>query len=166
MSGWYFAGRASELLDPRALAAISGFEFIDGMRTGRYPAPPIAEPMGMRLVEVERGRVVFEGRPGFSHYNPLGAAHGGWFGTLLDSCMACAVQTMLPAGRTYTTLEYRVNILRAVTVETGPLLAEGTALRVGRRTGVAEGRLTDGDGRLCATGSTTCLVFALAGGEP
>ncbi|MEM1344676.1 MAG: PaaI family thioesterase [Pseudomonadota bacterium] len=157
-----FARSATELLTPEQLAKLSGFAFIDGIRTGRFPAPPIAEPMGMRLIDVEPGRVVFEGRPAFAHYNPLGAVHGGWFGTLLDSCMACAVQSALPAGQGYTTLEYSVKILRAVTEATGALRAEGHTLRVGRRTGTAEGRLVDADGKLYATGSTTCLVFALS----
>ncbi|MEO1599748.1 MAG: PaaI family thioesterase [Pseudomonadota bacterium] len=156
-----FAENADELLSVAELASMSGFAFIDGIRTGKFPAPPIAKPMGMRLVEVREGRVVFEGVPAFQHYNPLGAVHGGWFGTILDSCMACAVQTMLPAGRGYTTLEYRVNILRAVTTETGPLRAVGEVIRVGRRTGVSEGRLVDGDGRVYATGSTTCLVMEI-----
>ncbi len=154
-----FAEGPDELLTPAELARLTGFEFIDGIRAGRYPAPPIARPMGMRMVEVAEGRVVFEGTPAFEHYNPLGAVHGGWFGTLLDSCMACAVQTRLPRGTGYTTLEYRVNILRAVTVATGPLRAVGETVRVGRRTGVAEGRLLGPDGRVYATGSTTCLVF-------
>ncbi|GMG81264.1 PaaI family thioesterase [Paralimibaculum aggregatum] len=156
-----FARDPAELLTPAQLAELSGRAFLEGIRDGRLPAPPIAEPMGMRLVEVGDGRVVFEGRPGFSHYNPLGSVHGGWFGTILDSCMACAVQSRLPKGQGYTTLEYRVNILRAVTAETGVLRAVGEAVRVGRRTGVAEGRLLDEAGRICATGSTTCLVFAI-----
>ncbi|MEM9144666.1 MAG: PaaI family thioesterase [Pseudomonadota bacterium] len=156
-----FAEGLEDLLSVEELAAMSGFTFIDGIREGRYPAPPIARPMGMRLIEVAKGRVVFEGTPAFDHYNPLGAVHGGWFGTILDSCMACAVQTMLPAGRGYTTLEYRVNILRAVTVETGPLHAIGAVIRVGRRTGVSEGHLVDPQGRVFATGSTTCLVMEI-----
>ena len=156
-----YARDPGELLTPAALAQLSGLEFIEGIRAGRYPAPPIAEPMGMRLVEVAEGRVVFEGTPAFSHYNPLGGVHGGWFGTILDSCMACAVQTCLPKGQGYTTLEYRVNILRGVTVETGPLRAVGEIVRVGRRTGVSEGRLLDGAGKVYATGSTTCLVFPI-----
>lgn len=157
-----FAEDPGELLTPAALAAMSGFAFIDGIRAGRYPAPPIARIMRMRLIEVAPGRVVFEGTPAFEHYNPLGTVHGGWFGTMLDSCMACAVQTRLPAGQGYTTLEYRLNILRAATVETGRLRAVGEVVRVGRRTGVAEGRLLDDDGRVFATGSTTCLVFDIA----
>jgi len=156
-----FATGPDELLSPAALAAITGLDFIRGIKEGRYPAPPIAEPMGMRLVEVEVGRVVFEGTPAFRHYNPLGGVHGGWFGTLLDSATSCAVQTMLPEGQGYATLDYTVRMLRGVTVETGPLRAIGTVLRVGRRTGIAEGRIVDGEGKLYATGQTSCLVFEI-----
>ncbi|MGF1447191.1 MAG: PaaI family thioesterase [Pikeienuella sp.] len=153
----------SELLAPAEMGAISGLDFIKGMRDGRYSVPPIAQLMNMELVEVEAGRVVFQGRAAFAHYNPIGTVHGGWFGTLLDSCMACAVHSMLPRGRGYTTLEYRVNLIRPAYEDTGLLLAEGRAVHVGRRTGVAEGRLSDGAGKLYATGTTTCLVMEIAG---
>jgi len=151
----------ADLPTPERLAGLSGLEVMRGILEGRLPAPPIAGPMGMRLVEVAPGRVAFEGTPAFHHYNPLGAVHGGWFGTLLDSATSCAVHTMLPAGRGYTTLEYKVNILRAVTLETGPLRATGEVQRVGRRTGVAEGRLEDAQGRLHASCLATCLVFEI-----
>jgi uncharacterized protein (TIGR00369 family) len=156
-----FARTTADLLSPADLAAMSGLEFIRGIRDGRFPAPPIAELMGMRLVEADEGRVTFEGTPAFRHYNPLGAVHGGWFGTILDSCMACAVQTRLPAGRGYTTLEYKVSLLRPVTAETGPLRATGTVEHAGRRTATASGRLEGPDGRLYATGTTTCLVMEI-----
>lgn len=158
----YFARSPEDLMSPETMASMSGLDFIRGIMEGRYPAPPIAEPMGMRMVEAERGRVVFEAAPAFRHYNPLGAVHGGWFGTLLDSATSCAVQTMLPAGQGYTTLEYKVNLLKAVTVETGPLRAIGEVQRVGRRVGVAEGRVEGPDGTLYASALTTCLVFEIA----
>jgi len=161
MSTPKFAAHEGELMSPAEMAGMSGLDFIRGIAEGRYAAPPIAEPMGMRLIEVAPGRVVFEGTPGFRHYNPLGAVHGGWFGTLLDSATSCAVQTMLPAGQGYTTLDYSVRMLRAVTVETGPLRAVGQVLRVGRRTGVAEGRIEDPAGKLYATGQTSCLIFEI-----
>lgn len=158
-----FAECPADLLTPAQMAGLSGIDFMRGILVGRLPAPPIARHMGMRLLEVAEGRIVFEGTPAFDHYNPLGGVHGGWFGTLLDSCMACAVMSRLPRGRGYTTLEYKVNILRPVFAETGPLRAIGTAPHVGRRTGVAEGRLEGPDGKLYALGSTTCLVFAHEG---
>lgn len=153
------AANPTELLTQAQMAGLTGLDFMRGILVGRLPAPPIATLADMTLVEVAEGRVVFQGRPGFAHYNPLGTVHGGWFGILLDSCMACAVMTRLPRGQGYTTLEYKVNILRPVMAQTPPLRAVGEALHVGRRTGVAQGRLLDAEGRLYATGSTTCLVF-------
>ena len=161
MSAPRFAESPGDLLTPDALAQMSGFAFIDGMRTGRFPHPPIAETLDFRLTEVAEGRVVFEGAPGFGSYNPLGGAHGGWFGTLLDSCMACAVQTTLPKGLGYTTLEYKVSILRPAFTDTPPLRAIGTVVKAGRRVASANGEMVGPDGKIYATGSTTCLVFEL-----
>lgn len=158
-AGMRFATEVGELPRAEDVAARSGLEFMSDILAGRLPGPPICRPMGFRLAEVAEGRVAFEGRPDFDHLNPMGAVHGGWFGTLLDSCMACAVMTRLPKGRGYTTLEFKVNILRPLFAGDGPVRAVGTARHVGRRTGVAEGELLGADGRLYATGSTTCLVF-------
>ncbi len=155
------AASPDELLSPEQLSAISGFEFIDGMRTGRFPSPPIAKTLNYALTEVEEGRVVFEGAPEFAAYNPLGGAHGGWFGTLLDSCMACAVQTTLPKGKGYTTVEYKITILRPAFVTTPPLKAIGTVVSSGRRIATATGEMVGEDGKVFATGTTTCLVFDL-----
>ncbi|MEM6933762.1 MAG: PaaI family thioesterase [Pseudomonadota bacterium] len=159
----FFADSLADLVQMAEVSKISGLEFIRGMLDGRFPAPPIARTLDFMLDEVDEGRVVFTGTPRFDHYNPLGAVHGGWFGTLMDSCMACAVQTCLPAGRGYTTLEYKVNIVRPAFESTGPVRAIGEARHVGRRTAVAEGRMIDADGKLYATGSTTCIVMDLAG---
>ncbi len=156
-----FAETTADLLTPADLAEMSGIDFIEGMRTGLLPAPPIARTLNYRLTEVESGRVVFEGAPEFSAYNPLGGAHGGWFGTLLDSCMACAVQTTLPKGRGYTTIEYKITILRPAFIDTPPLKAIGTVVSSGRRVATATGEMQDPDGKIYATGTTTCLVFDL-----
>jgi len=156
-----FAETPDDLLTPAQLATMSGFDFIDGMRTGRLPHPPIGRTLNYHLTEVEKGRVVFEGTPTFDAYNPLGGAHGGWFGTLLDSCMACAVQTTLPQGTGYTTVEYKVTILRPAFTDTPPLRAIGTVVSSGRRVATATGEMVGPDGKVYATGSTTCLVFAL-----
>ncbi len=161
MSDPVYAMSPEELLTPADLASMSGFEFIDGMRTGRLPAPPISKTLNFRLVEVEEGRVVFEGAPDFAAYNPLGGAHGGWFGTLLDSCMACAVQTTLPKGKGYTTIEYKITILRPAFVTTPPLKAVGRVISSGRRVATATGEMLGPDGKVYATGTTTCLVFDL-----
>jgi uncharacterized protein (TIGR00369 family) len=154
-----FASTPDELATREDLLARSGLEFIRAIRDGELPQPPIARTLNYRLTEVEEGRVVFRGTPLFDHLNPLGTVHGGWYGTLLDSAMACAVQTMLPKGSSYTTLEYKVNVIRAIPPGT-EILCEGRAQHVGRSTGVATGEIRGaGDGRLHATGSTTCIVL-------
>lgn len=160
-----WASGTQDLLTPSEIGAMSGLDFISGIAAGDLPSPPILRLMEARFVAVEKGRVEIEAVPGFDHYNPIGAVHGGWFGALLDSAMACAVQTMLPQGLGYTTLEYRVNILRAVLEDTGPVRVIGEIDHVGRRTGVSHARMEGPDGRggtrLYATGSTTCLVLEL-----
>lgn len=155
-----FAANADELLSPDRLREMSGLEFIRGMVERDLPYPPICKALNYWPVEASDGRVVFRGEPTFEHYNPLGAVHGGWFGTLLDSCMACAVQTRLPKGRTYTTLEFKINVLRPIVADSGTYLAAGECEHAGRRTGVATGKIVgETDGKLYATGSTTCLVL-------
>ncbi len=155
------APRDHGLAPAGTLKEMSGLEFLSAILDGRLPAPPIAGTLDFALVEVEEGRALFRGTPGFAHYNPIGSVHGGWTATLLDSCMACAVQSTLPAGSACTTLEFKINILRAITADTGPVAAEGQVVQAGRRIGVAEGRLTDGAGRLLAHGTTTCLIYPL-----
>jgi uncharacterized protein (TIGR00369 family) len=112
-------------------------------------------------VEGEPGRIVFQGSPGQQHYNPLGSVHGGYFCTLLDSAVGCAVHSVLPQGMGYTTLELKVNLIRALTAGTGPVRAEGKVIQVGNRVGIAEGRIVDAEGKLYAHATTTCLVFPL-----
>ncbi len=146
---------------PETLKAMSGLEFLTALAKGDLPAPPITRTLGFTLAEVSEGRALFRGKPIFDYYNPIGSVHGGWAATLLDSCMACAVQTTLPAGSGYTTLEIKVNFVRAITEASGTVEAEGRVVQSGRRVGVSEGRLTDSAGRLLAHGTTTCLIFAL-----
>lgn len=147
---------------PRAvLRAMSGKDFLTAIAEGRLPTPPIAETLHFRLVSVEQGKVVFEGLPGPAFYNPIGTVHGGYAATLLDSCMACAVHSTLAIGQGYTTLELKVNLVRALTENTGPVSAIGTTIHVGRTTATAEGRLVDAAGKLYAHGTTTCAVFPL-----
>jgi uncharacterized protein (TIGR00369 family) len=140
----------------------SGMEFLERIRNGELPSAPISHTLDFILLEGEPGRIVFQGTPGKQHYNPIGSVHGGYFCTLLDSAMACAVQSMLPKGVAYTTLELKVNLVRALTENTGPIRAEGKAIQVGNRVGTAEGRLYDVDGKLYAHATTTCLVFPIA----
>ena len=143
------------------LKAMSGLDFLSAIKDGELPAPPIAGTLDFALVEVEKGRAVFRGIPSQAHYNPLGSVHGGWFATLLDSCMGCAVHSTLPAGTGYTTLEFKTNLVRAITDQTGPVEAEGKVIQTGRRVGVAEGNLRNAAGKLLAHGSTTCLIMSL-----
>ncbi len=147
-----------------AVRPLSGLEFITALSEGRFPKPPIAVLMDFQPVEVERGRVVFAATPGEQHYNPLGSVHGGYISTLLDSCMGCAVHTQLGPGQGYTSLELKVNFVRRVSAETGPVRAEGKVIHVGGQVATAEGRLVDAEGRLLAHGTTTCLIFRLPDG--
>ncbi|HYU75259.1 MAG TPA: PaaI family thioesterase [Ktedonobacteraceae bacterium] len=138
---------------------ISGIEYLKALQSGELPPPPIAVLMGMWITEVSEGRVVFAAEPAEYHYNPLGTVHGGVMATLLDSALGCVVQSMLPAGISYTTVELKVNYLRPITVKTGTVYCEGKIIYVGGRIATAEGRLTDGEGKLYAHGTTTCLIL-------
>ncbi len=149
-----------DLPTPDELRAMTGREFVEGMLSGRVVAATIYRPMNFRLVEVGDGTATFRGVPTFEHYNPLGTVHGGWYGTVLDSALGCSIHTRLPAGRTYTTLEYKVNLLRAARQDTGALLCIGRAIHVGRSTATSEARIVgEADGKLYATGTTTCMIF-------
>jgi len=139
--------------------AMSGLEFVKGLVDGELPLNTIAQTLGYDIVEAESGRVVITLVPTGAHLNPAGTVHGGLTATLLDSCMGLAVWTMLDKGITQTTLEFKISLVRPITVETGLIRAEGTVLNAGRRIGTAEGRVTDSKGRLLAHGTTTCLIF-------
>ena len=153
------ADSPQDLLSHAEILGLSGLEFMQGMLDGQLPPPPIAQTMGYWLHSVEEGRVVFRGAPQFNVMNPTGTVHGGWYGTLLDSAMACAVMTKIPKGTMYTTLEYKINILRAIKLDTR-IDCWGTADHVGRSTGVAHGEIRGvDDGKLYATGSTTCIIM-------
>lgn len=142
--------------------SMSGLDFMQGILDGRLSGAPIAGTLGFGLRAVEEGRVVFGGAPAFEHTNPMGTVHGGWYGTILDSAMACAVMTRVPKGSVYTTLEFKVNILRPIPLGTEVECA-GTCQHAGRSTGIANGELRGvEDGRLYATGSTTCIIMKLA----
>ena len=143
----------------QAARSMAGIEFLRAIRDGKLPPPPIAALLGFTLVEVEPGRAVFEVTPGERHYNPIGVVHGGLAMTLLDSAMGCSVQTQMPAGGGYTTLEAKTNLVRAITAETGLLRAIGKVVHVGRRIATAEARLEDKTGKLYAHATTTCIVL-------
>jgi uncharacterized protein (TIGR00369 family) len=123
------------------------------------PPAPIAELVGFDLVELGEGRASFAMDPAERHYNPLGTVHGGIAATLLDSAMGCAVHTTLGEGERYTTLELKVNYVRAITEATGRVIASGSVIHRGGRVATAEARLTDEDGRLLAHATSTCLIM-------
>lgn len=137
----------------------SGLEILEAMRTGELAKPPIAELMGYWPTEFSDGRAVFECDPDESHYNPMGTVHGGLAATLLDTAMACAIHTQLPITTGYTTLELKVNYIRAMTSSTGRVRVLGQVIHCGKRTATADGRIEDAEGRLMAHGSTTCLIL-------
>ena len=144
---------------PEQLIGKTGLQLMQAMRDGEFPAPHISQTLDFWLIEVEPGRTVFQGTPQLAHYNPLGSVHGGWYSTLLDSAMGCAVHTTMAVGYGYTTAELNVNIVRAASAKTGPLRAIGQVLHSGRQLATAEARIVDAAGKLYAHGTTTCLVF-------
>lgn len=143
------------------IKSMRGIDLLQAMIDGKLPPPPISKALDFRISEVSPGFAVFTCTPQMLHYNPIGSVHGGLAGTLLDSCMSCAVQTLLEAGTGYTTLEYRVHLVRGMTEKTGLVRAEGRVVHSGKRTATAEGRIVDAKGTLYAHGTTTCLMIPL-----
>jgi uncharacterized protein (TIGR00369 family) len=148
---------------PNAQRAMSmaGLDYMKAMIAGEIPPPPIAKTLGFTLVHVEHGFAIFEGEAYEWHYNPIGVVHGGLAATLLDSALGCAVHTTLPLGMAYTTSQLNVNLVRAITRETGKLRCEGRIIHAGRQVATAEASVKDMTGKLYAHGTTTCLVFPL-----
>lgn len=155
------AGAGCGVARPEQVAGMSGLQTLQAMLRGELPYPPIARTLDFQLMEVGEGRAVFQGTPGPSHLNPMGGVHGGWYATLLDSALGCAVHTMMPPGRGYTTAELGVNLVRAIGPKVQRVRAEGKVLHCGRQLATAEARLVGPDGTLYAHGTTTCLVFEL-----
>lgn len=155
--------RTVTLEDPLVGAAMaktmSGLEYIQGLIDGSVPEPPIVNLMKMRPVSAEVGKVTFTCDPDESHYNPIGTVHGGLVCTLLDSVLGCAVQTTLPKGQGYTSLEIKISYLRPVLADTGMLTAVGIVTKPGSRAAFADGTVHDSNGKLVATASSTLLVF-------
>jgi uncharacterized protein (TIGR00369 family) len=159
------AGIGAGVVRPEQLAGKSGLEMMQAMLRGEMPYPPIADTLDFTLMEVEEGRALFQGTPGPAHLNPMGTIHGGWYATLLDSAMGCAVHTMMPAGRGYTTAELGVNLVRAIGSKAPRIRAEGKVIHCGRQLATAEARLYGPDGTLYAHATTTCLVFEIPGSK-
>ncbi|MBW8843804.1 MAG: PaaI family thioesterase [Burkholderiales bacterium] len=143
------------------LAGKTGLQQMQALLDGEGPPAPISRTLDFVLISVADGEAVFQGRPQFKHYNPLGGVHGGWFATLLDSALGCAVHTILPVGRGYTTLEFKINLVRGLNDKVPLVRAIGRVVHRGRQVTTAEAELIGHDGKLYAHGTTTCLLFDL-----
>lgn len=141
------------------LYAMSGMEFLQATLTAKIPNSAMAALINAQLASAEPGRVTFRATPQFAHTNPVGAVHGGWYGTLLDCALGCAVMTAIPRGRWYTTLEYKINITRALPIGT-EVIAEGILDHSGRSTATSHATIKGAaDGKLYASGTTTCIIL-------
>lgn len=145
------------------LLACSGLEILQRAVAGAYPLPSIGARLNYTIVEVEEGRAVFRGLPSARHLNPVGGVHGSWAAAILDSAMACAIQSTLGPGLINTTAEFKINLTRPITVDTGEVRCEGKVISKGRTLATSEGRLFDGKDRLLAFGTQTCAVFQVTG---
>jgi uncharacterized protein (TIGR00369 family) len=144
---------------PEILKSYDGLDFLKAIVDGTLPQAPMAEVLGFKLIEAGNGRAVFEALPEFRHYNPIGTVHGGLAATLLDSALGCAIFSTLSKGDAWTTLELKLNFVRALTKDTGPVRAEGRILHRGRTVATSEGDLKDRAGKLYAHATTTCMIF-------
>ena len=167
---WIADGEASDarmmlagpgVATPEQWAGKTGLEQMQAMLAGQLPFAPIARTLDFSLIRVEPGVALFQGRPGPAHFNPMGSVHGGWFATMLDSALGCAVHTLMPTGRGYTTAELSVNYVRGLSPKVGRVRAEGKVIHCGKQLATAEARLFGPDGTLFAHATTTCLVFEL-----
>jgi uncharacterized protein (TIGR00369 family) len=147
------------VVSPEVLLSYDGLDFLQSMIAGKNPVPPICKVLNFHPASAEKGRVVFEGEPQASYYNPISTVHGGWTATLLDSAMACAVFSTLIKGEGWVTLELKVNFVRSVTKDTGLVRAEGRVIHRGRTLATSEGDLKDQAGKLYAHATTTCTIF-------
>ena len=156
------AGPGPGVATAQQIAGMTGLEVMQALLRGELPYAHIAQTLDFTLIEVSAGHATFQGRPGTAHLNPMGTVHGGWFATLLDSALGCAVHTRMKPGQAYTTAELSVNMVRALTPQVSRVRAQGRVIHCGRQLATAEGRLIGPDGTLYAHATTTCLVFPLA----
>ena len=157
------AGAGPGVARPEQIAGLTGLQQMQALLRGELPYATIARTLDFLLVEVDEGRAVFQGTPGQAHLNPMGTVHGGWYATLLDSALGCAVHTCMPVGRAYTTAELSVNLVRAIPLNLARVRAEGKVIHCGRQLATADARLYGPDGTLFAHATTTCLVFEVKG---
>jgi uncharacterized protein (TIGR00369 family) len=149
------------VMRPEVVAGFNGLQLMQAMLRGELPNSNISETMDFVMIAVSQGEAIFQGTPQTKHLNPMGTVHGGWYATLLDSAVGCAVHTMMPPGRGYTTAELSVNLVRGAAVGKEPLRVIGKVLHCGKQLATAEGRIVDAAGKLYAHATTTCLVFEL-----
>ncbi len=152
--GWADPAEHAHLLGRR-----SGLEILQAMASGELPPPPIMSLIDGQGMTVEEGSVTLDLEPREFHYNPLGTVHGGVLSTLLDTAAACSVHSTLPAGVAYTSMDLNVKFQRPATIASGRLSCTGTVLQRGRRTALAEARITDAAGRLIAHATSSCMIF-------
>lgn len=157
--------RARGTLTHDDVRRLTGLQLFEAMLRGELPGAPIGETLNFVLIEVSPGHTIFQGQPTAKLHNPMGGIHGGWYATLLDSCMACAVHTTLPQGRAYTTTEFNVHLVRAIPPQLERVRAVGQVLHQGKQLATAEGKLIGPDGRLYAHSTSSCLIFDLPGAK-
>jgi uncharacterized protein (TIGR00369 family) len=155
----YAPSKTYGTVSPEQQKGMTGLGFVQGLADGTLPLNTIARTLGYDITEVESGCVVVTAEPQDIHLNPAGSVHGGLAATMLDSCMGLAIQSTLPKGTGSTTLEFKVSFVRPITPEPGPIKTVGTVISRGPRIGTAEGRVTDGTGRLLVHATTTCFTF-------
>jgi len=149
------------ILPIEMVAKHTGIELFNMMIAGEIPRPAMGDTLNFKLTEAEVGRVVFKGTPTEAHYNPMGTVHGGWLSAILDSALGCCVHTTLPAGMAYTTVEFKVNLVRPLFAHSGEVICEGKFIHVGRTIATSEATLKTAEGKLIAHGTETCAIFPL-----
>ena len=159
MNNWHEDGRAIGVIPREILKSKSGLEICRMMIARDLPAAPMSKAMNYSLIEADEGRVVFRGTPLEAHLNPAGAIHGGWAGTIMDSALGCAVWTRVPTGKSYSTVEFKVHLVRGITAETGEVVCEAKSVHAGKMIATAEATLKTADGKLLAHGSETCAIY-------
>jgi uncharacterized protein (TIGR00369 family) len=136
----------------------TGLEQLKVMMTNDL-RPGIGDTLGIRLIEVEEGRVVLEATPELHLYNPIGTVHGGFAATMLDFACGYAVLSKLTPGMRFSTLELKVAYHKAMTTDTGLIRAEGTTVTMGRRAAFTNARLVDVHDCLYASATSSLLVL-------
>lgn len=161
MSDYFDSDQQFGSISAELMARHSGMELLQDMIDGNLPAPTMAQTLNFKLVEIADGVAVFKGKALDTHYNPLGSVHGGWAGAVMDSALGCAVHTKMLAGMGYSTVEFKVHLVRPIFAHTGEVICEGRVVHFGRTIATSEATLKTIDGKLLAHGTETCAIFKL-----